>query len=208
MDASLFLPFALATLTFAVMPGPGVLYCVARSVAHGTRAGLMASLGIHIGGYAHVIAAGLGLAIVFEAVPVLFAAMKIAGAAYLLWIGVGLLRAGWHRTAMALPKAERSSFRQSVLVEVLNPKTALFYVAFLPQFVSPEASLSLPTQLILLGIVVNVAFSASDVAYAVAAGALRRRLAASAGAVAWAQKAGGALLMGLGLNLLVTRTSS
>lgn len=207
MAWELLIPFALATLTFAVMPGPGVLYCVARSVAHGTRAGLMAALGVHVGGYAHIIAAGLGLAVLFQAVPVLFTAMKLAGAAYLVWMGLGLLRARLSGTATELPRAARGSFRQSVLVEVLNPKTALFYLAFLPQFVSADAALSVPLQLLLLGIVVNVAFSLSDVVYALAAGGLQKALAGSARVQLWAQRAGGALLVGLGLNLALNRST-
>lgn len=206
MAWDLAIPFALATLTFAVMPGPGVLYCVARSVAHGTGAGLRAAFGVHVGGYAHMIAAGLGLAIVFEAVPVLFTAMKLAGAAYLIWMGVGLLRARLSGVQTDLPKATRGSFRQSVLVEVLNPKTALFYLAFLPQFVRAEAALSVPMQLILLGVLVNIAFSLSDVVYALAAGGLQKTLARSRRVQLWAQRLGGALLVGLGLNLALNRS--
>lgn len=189
------------------MPGPGVVYCVARSVAHGTRAGLMAALGVHVGGYAHVLAAGLGLALVFQAIPVLFTAMKLFGAAYLVWIGFTLLRARLTDAPQDLPKAHKGSFRQSILVEVLNPKTALFYLAFLPQFVSPEAALSVPAQLVILGVIVNIAFSASDVAYALAAGGLRTALARSRKLITWSQRAGGAVLIGLGLNLALSRST-
>ena len=207
MDTTLILPFILATLTFAVMPGPGVIYCVARTVAHGTRAGLMAAFGVHVGGYAHVLAAGFGLAVLFHAVPVLFTTMKLFGAGYLIWIGVTFLRARLTDMPRDLPHADKGSFRQSVLVEVLNPKTALFYLAFLPQFVSAEAVLSVPAQLVILGIIVNIVFSASDVAYAMAAGGLRTALTRSRKLVTWSQRAGGALLVGLGLNLALSRST-
>jgi threonine/homoserine/homoserine lactone efflux protein len=207
MAHDLLLPFALATLTFALMPGPGVLYCIARSVAHGTRAGLMAALGVHVGGYAHVILAALGLAVLFQAVPVLFTAMKLAGAAYLIWMGIGLLRARLTGAQAELLRAARGSFRQSVLVEVLNPKTALFYLAFLPQFVSPEAALPVTAQLLILGVLVTVAFSAADVMFALAAGTLQKAVTGSQHLRLWAHRAGGALLVGLGLNLVLNRST-
>jgi threonine/homoserine/homoserine lactone efflux protein len=207
MAPELLFAFAIATLTFAVLPGPGVLYTVALSLAHGSRAGLSAALGLHLGGYVHVLASALGLAILFQTVPVLFTAMKLAGAAFLVWMGIAMLRARAQGASIALPDAARGSFRQSVLVEVLNPKTALFYLAFLPQFVSAEAALPVAGQLLILGVIVNVAFSLADVAYAVTAGTVRRHLAGSARIRAWAHRAGGTLLVGLGLNLALSRST-
>jgi threonine/homoserine/homoserine lactone efflux protein len=104
----------------------------------------MASLGIHLGGYAHVIAAAAGLSVLFHAVPVLYTVVKLAGAAYLVWLGIRLIRQAGAVPAQ-LPRVEAksrgSAFLESIAVEVLNPKTASFFLAFLPQFTDPSAGL-------------------------------------------------------------------
>ena len=205
MSFDLLLLFATATLTFAFMPGPAVIYVVARTLSGGRAAGLWASLGVHIGGYAHVCAAVAGLAILLHAVPVLYTTLKLAGALYLLWIGFGLLRSSLAGAMAAPPPVPATSFWQSILIEVLNPKAALFYLAFLPQFTSAEAALGVPLQLLLLGVIVNAAFSLADVVYVLAADGLNRRLARSR-AVVWVRRTGGAILVGLGLNLALSRT--
>lgn len=205
MTVELFLVFATATLTFALKPGPSVLYVIARTLAGGRSAGLMATAGIHLGGYAHVAAAVAGLAIVLHSVPLLYTALKIVGALYLIWLGIGLIRSVAAGEATELPPAPISSFRQSVLVEVLNPKAALFYLAFLPQFTTPEASLPVAWQLLVLGMIVNFAFSLSDVLYVLATNGLHRRLASNR-AVIWVKRTGGAILIGLGLNVAISRS--
>lgn len=204
MSLELFLLFATATLTFAVMPGPAILYVVACTLSGGRAAGLRATAGVHLGGYLHVLAAMAGLALLLEAVPYLYGALKLLGACYLIWIGVGLLRASFSGAQMHLPPARAISLRQSFLVEALNPKAALFYLAFLPQFTSAEAVLSVPLQLLLLGIIVNLAFSLADIVYVLAADGLHRRFANSR-AVLWLRRAGGAILVALGLNLALSR---
>ncbi len=205
MTLELFLLFATATLTFALMPGPSVLYVIARTLAGGRSAGLMATAGIHLGGYAHVAAAVAGLAIVLHAIPLLYTALKIVGALYLIWLGIGLIRSAAEGEAAELPPAPIASFRQSVLVEVLNPKAALFYLAFLPQFTTPEASLPVAWQLLVLGVIVNFAFSLSDVLYVLATDGLHRRLANNR-TVLWVKRTGGAILIGLGLNVAISRS--
>lgn len=204
MSLELFVLFATATLTFAVMPGPAVFYVVARTLAAGRAAGLWAAAGVHLGGSVHVIAAVAGLAIVLHAVPVLYTSLKIAGAAYLVWIGLGLMRKTLAGDDHDMPRPVASSFWQSALVEVLNPKAALFYLAFLPQFATTEAALSMPLQLLVLGVIVNFAFSLADVVYVLAADDLNRRLADTR-AVMWLRRAGGAILIGLGFNLLLSK---
>src|SRR6266851_1561447 len=140
--------FLAATAVFAVIPGPGILYTAAQTLARGRLGGLMAALGIHIGGYLHVAAAALGLAALFELVPLIYTIVKLAGALYLVILGIGILRGGI--AADALPavagKSPRRAFLESIAVEAFNPKTALFYLAFLPQFVDPAASAPLPLQ--------------------------------------------------------------
>lgn len=111
-------------------------------MANGRQAGLMAALGLHTGGYIHVIAAALGLAVILELVPTLFLAIKIAGACYLIWLGIAIIRS--KATSAELPevtrRTARRAFMNSMLVEILNPKTVVFCLAFLPQFVNPAAS--------------------------------------------------------------------
>jgi threonine/homoserine/homoserine lactone efflux protein len=135
------LAFAIATALFAYFPGPALLYTAAQTLARGKRAGLMAVLGIHIGCYAHVLGATLGLSAVFRYVPEAYALLKFAGAAYLVWLGIAMLRGGGDAEAPTVaPKSARRAFIESIVVELLNPKVAIFFIAFLPQFVDPSAS--------------------------------------------------------------------
>lgn len=202
------LAFLAATAVFAYMPGPAMLYAAARTVSGGRRAGLMASLGIHVGGYAHVIAAAAGLSVLFHAMPVLYTCVKLAGAAYLVWLGIRLIRPAGEPSVALSPieaKWRRSEFLQSVAVEVLNPKTALFFVAFLPQFTDLSAALPIWAQLLLLGTIVNMMFSSADLVCVLLAGAAVERLRRSSRAQRLARAAGGTILIGLGANLALQR---
>ncbi|MGI9486535.1 MAG: LysE family translocator, partial [Geminicoccaceae bacterium] len=161
----LLIPFAIATAVFAYFPGPALLYTAAQTLARGRRAGFMAAFGIHLGCYLHVFAAALGLSAVLQYVPELYLALKFAGAAYLIWLGISM----WRQRAAAggtmdLPvKTTRRALLESMTVEILNPKVALFFLAFLPQFVDPAAALPISLQFLLLGVIVNFAFSSADV---------------------------------------------
>ena len=206
--ADVLLAFLAAALVFAAMPGPAILYATARTLAQGRAAGLRATLGIAIGGLVHVAAAALGLSALFHAVPPLYAGLKLAGAAYLVWLGIGLLRAPADLTAPSSsddPPPATRAFRQSILVEVLNPKTALFFLAFLPQFVDPAAAFPVPVQFFILGCIVTAIFGLADLVAVFFAAALARRLRTSGRATRWANRAGGALLVGLGLRLAADR---
>jgi threonine/homoserine/homoserine lactone efflux protein len=192
---------------FAVIPGPGLLYTAAQTLARGRLGGLMAALGIHLGGYLHVAAAALGLAALFQLVPLLYTAVKLAGALYLIVLGIGIMRGSI--TADALPaiagKSPRRAFVESVAVEAFNPKTALFYLAFLPQFVDPAAAAPLPLQFLALGIVVNLAFSAADLVAVLLTAALLSRLRRTRTAQRIARLIGGSIMIGLGLRLATER---
>ena len=145
-SAELLIAFFLATSIFAYMPGPSTLYAAAQTIARGQRAGWFAALGIHIGGYVHVFAAALGLAVLFQAIPLLYVALKFGGAAYLIWLGFKMFtsKASFEVTDLRIgAKSPRKAFWESVTVEVLNPKTAIFYLAFLPQFTDPNAGLAI-----------------------------------------------------------------
>ncbi|WP_315919237.1 LysE family translocator [Mesorhizobium sp. SP-1A] len=207
-SADLFVAFVLTTAVFAYMPGPAMLYAAAQTMARGRWSGLMAALGIHLGGYVHVVAAAAGLSVLFHAVPPLYFAVKLVGAAYLVWLGISLFRRrGEEDGAMPVigPKSGRRAFFESVTVEVLNPKTAVFFLAFLPQFVDPAAALPVWAQFLILGTIVNLMFSSADIVCVALAGAVVSRLKRSGRAQRMARRAGGALLVGLGLHLVLQR---
>lgn len=200
----LLLAFAAATLVFTLTPGPAMLYAAARTVAGGRKAGWMAALGIHMGGYVHVVTAAAGLSIVFHAVPTLYAAVKLVGACYLVWLGVAMFRGkgGTADSPAGVPvKSARRAFVESIAVEVLNPKAAMFYLAFLPQFVDASASYPVWLQLLLLGVVVNVTFSLADLAAVALAGSLTSFLRRSNRARRVTEWIGGSVLVGLGIHL-------
>jgi len=203
-STELLLAFLVTTVIFAYIPGPAMLYAAAQTLARGRWSGLMATLGIHVGGYVHVIAAAAGLSVLFHAVPTLYTAVKIVGAIYLIWLGISLFRAkaNGDLASGSLPtKSARRVFFESITVEVLNPKTALFFLAFLPQFIDASAAFPVWLQLMLLGTIVNLIFSSADVVCVFMAGAIINRLRGSNGARRMMQRAGGSILVGLGLHL-------
>ena len=206
-SAEILIAFAVATALFAYFPGPALLYTAAQTLARGRRAGLMAALGIHVGCYAHVLAATLGLSAVFRYVPEAYTALKIAGAAYLVWLGIQMLRGGGTDAAPKIaPKSARRAFAESIVVELLNPKVAIFFIAFLPQFVDPAGSLPVWLQSLILGVVVNLAFSSADVVTAFTASAVVGRLKKSRTMERSARWIGGGLLIGLGVKLGFDKT--
>lgn len=190
--------FALATAIFAFMPGPAILYMTAQTLAHGRKAGLLAALGIHIGCYVHIAAAALGLAALLHHAPLLYGAIKLAGAVYLVWLGATMLL-GVGKHATHAESAKPGVLRDSIVVEILNPKTALFFVTFLPQFVDPAASMPMSLQFLMFGLLVNLALSVADVAAVFLASFTLDRLAGSAGNLV--PRACGSILIGLGLML-------
>lgn len=199
--------FAIATALFAYFPGPALLYTAAQTLARGRRAGLMAALGIHVGCYAHVAAATLGLSAVFRYVPEAYTALKVAGALYLVWLGVQMIRGGSSGDAPKIaPKSPQRAFMESIVVELLNPKVAIFFIAFLPQFVDPAGSLPVWLQSLILGVIINLAFSSADVVTVFAASAVVGRLRKSNAAERAARWIGGGLLIGLGVKLGLDKT--
>jgi len=203
----LILAFLAATAVFAYMPGPALLYASAQTLARGRRAGLMAALGIHLGGYVHVGGAALGLSAIFRHVPEAYLAVKLAGAAYLIWLGVGILRQRGDPGVAPLisAKSARRAFFESVSVEVLNPKAAIFFIAFLPQFVDPAASLAVWAQFLVLGTIVNLAFSSADLICVFLASSIVARVRRLGLAGRFMRVLGGSLLIGLGARLAFAR---
>ena len=197
------LAFASLTLIVAYFPGPALLYTAAQTIAHGRRAGLMAMLGIHVGCYLHVFAAAFGLSAVFKHVPELYMAVKIAGAVYLVWLGIGMIRARLVQSDVAVspPKTVKRALTDSFIVEVLNPKVALFFIALLPQFVDPAGSLPVWAQFLILGTIVNFAFSSADLVTVFGASLVMRRMKASRAGFALGRWLGGSMMIGLGVKL-------
>ncbi|HEV7434159.1 MAG TPA: LysE family translocator [Pseudorhizobium sp.] len=200
--------FAATTAVFAFLPGPAMLYAAARTMAGGRRAGLMAVLGIHLGAYVHVIAAAAGLSMLFHAVPAAYTGVKLAGALYLVWLGISMFRARASSGSVpGLPlKSARKAFAESMVVEVLNPKTAIFFMAFLPQFVDGNGSLPLWAQLSVLGAIVNATFTFADVVCVLLAAFVMTKLKGSSKVQKLLQRAGGTILIGLGLQVAMQRS--
>jgi threonine/homoserine/homoserine lactone efflux protein len=173
-DASTFLLFAAASLAFLAIPGPSVFYIVTRSLAQGRRAGVRSMLGVQAGGLVHVVAAAFGVSALIASSATAFTIVKYAGAAYLILLGVRKLRSRGEEDEAPELRAEVSAgrlFWQGVVVNVLNPKTALFFLAFLPQFVDPEGTVA-AAQIFVLGLIfVSIAFL-SDSLWALTAGTL------------------------------------
>ena len=200
-DASTLSLFALAALVLCLTPGPAVLYIVARSLDQGRLAGVVSTLGIALGSLVHVAAAALGLSALLVSSALAFSVLKYAGALYLVYLGVrNLVQARRGLQDMAAP--ERASltriFAQGVLVNVLNPKTALFFLAFLPQFVDVEKG-AVTAQFVVLGLVYSAIALTTDCAYALLAGSLGRRLRGSARVRRRQHYVTGTVYIGLGL---------
>ncbi|MER8507009.1 LysE family translocator [Mesorhizobium sp. M0894] len=208
-STELLVAFFATTAIFAYIPGPAMLYAAAQTMARGRWSGLMAALGIHLGGYVHVFAAAVGLSVLFHAVPVLYMAVKLVGALYLIWLGVSLFRAKAQGDAVLpgiQPKSARRAFFESVAVEVLNPKTAIFFMAFLPQFIDASAGLPVWLQFVVLGTIVNLMFSSADIVCVMLAGAVTARLRRLSRAQRLMRRAGGAVLVGLGVHVALQKS--
>jgi threonine/homoserine/homoserine lactone efflux protein len=214
-DASTLALFAVAAVTLLVIPGPSVLYIVTRSVDQGRAAGLVSVGGIHVGTLVHVAAAALGLSALLVSSATAYHAVRWLGAAYLIWLGVRRLLArdedGLGAAAGPGPGSRRVGLRrifaQGVVVNVLNPKTALFFFAFLPQFVDTARG-SVPFQVLVFGVAFVLLGLVSDGAYALlastGAGWLRRR----PGAARASRLVSGGVLISLGVTTALAGSRS
>ncbi len=135
-DTQHFLLFVGAAMVLAITPGPGIFYVLARIMAGGRREGMQSALGTFFGGLFHVFAAALGVSAILAASAVAFHTVKYAGAAYLVWLGIRMIRTRNAEMAVQTAAPTQGSFRQGVLTEALNPKTALFFLSFIPQFIA------------------------------------------------------------------------
>lgn len=197
--------FLIAAVVLAITPGPSITYVVARTVAGGRAEGLASCIGTGIGGLLHVLAAALGLSLLVAESALAFGLLKYLGAAYLVYLGVRLLLR--RDAALVLPgvtaQGATRALREGILVEALNVKTALFFLAFLPQFVTP--AMPLAPQLVLLGSVCVVLNTLADVGAVFAAQQLLSSGPARAARARLLTRASGVTMMGLGAFLALAR---
>ena len=200
----MFIAFLAAAAVLAITPGPGIAYVVARTAAGGRREGLASCFGTAVGGMVHVVAAALGLSALLAQSAVAFSIVKYIGAAYLIYLGIRLLRSP--RT-VDIPAVKSQgagrALREGIVVEALNVKTAVFFLAFLPQFV--EAGEPLAPQLLLLGSICVFVNTAVDVVAVLAASRLLQSSAARAARERLLTRISGSTMVGLGIYLAAAK---
>ena len=209
MDLASIALFFLAALAIALSPGPGIFYVAARTLAGGRDEGLASSLGTGLGGLVHVAAGAVGVSALVLASAEAFALLKIAGAIYLIWLGIRMIRQAGHQSQIAagmhaVPTGVRRAFSEGILVEALNPKTAAFFLAFLPQFVDPAAG-PVWLQFLLLGLVSVLLNTAVDVVVAVMASRARSMAVARPSLLRRLRQGAGLGIASLGLALVFAR---
>src|SRR5262249_45751872 len=208
MDSSRFLLFLTAAFLLAVAPGPGMLYVLARSLAGGRREGILSCLGTFVGGMVHVLAAAAGVSLILARSALAFATVKYAGAGYLCFLGIRMIldarREPMELPANVVPRA-RNPFTQGITTEVLNPKTALFFLSFIPQFVNREAG-HVFWQFLMLGSISVMLNTSADVVVATLAGRLGNRIRSSARFRRRQRTATGAIMIGLGTYLATSKS--
>ncbi|MGA2813663.1 MAG: LysE family translocator [Candidatus Acidiferrum sp.] len=198
LEAHRFLLFFTAAFLLAITPGPGIFYVLARTLSGGRREGVNSSLGTFVGGLFHVLAAALGISAILAASAVAFHTVKYAGAAYLVWMGARMIASRNAGLPAARTALRSGAFRQGILTEVLNPKTALFFLSFIPQFISPEHG-QVFLQFILLGITSVALNTSADLLVVLLAVPLERKLKNSVRFRRRQRVASGVGMIGLGV---------
>jgi threonine/homoserine/homoserine lactone efflux protein len=213
-DSARFLLFLTAAVLLAIAPGPGMLYVLARSLAGGKREGVLSAFGTFLGGMVHVFAAALGVSIVLAKSAAAFATVKYVGAAYLCFLGVRMILDAWKEkdSAGEIPlevapevRAARNPLWQGVATEVLNPKTALFFLSFIPQFVN-RGSGHVFLQFVALGTISVVMNTTADLIVIALAGPLGERIRSSATFRRRQRTVTGAIMIGLGTYLATSES--
>jgi threonine/homoserine/homoserine lactone efflux protein len=205
IDLSTLAVFCAAALALLVVPGPAVTYIVAQSIHHGRAAGLASVAGVHAGTLVHIAAAAAGLSALLAGSAVAFDAVRYAGAAYLILVGIRALMGAEVplETAAGTGADLWQLARQGAVVNILNPKTALFFLAFLPQFVDTSSG-SATLQIVTLGLLFALLGALSDSVYAIAASAARERLLSSRRLAAWRPRFTGTIFIVLGVSAALT----
>ena len=193
--------FLAAGIALNLTPGPDMLYVAARGAGEGRAAGVVSALGIGAGTLVHIALVAAGLAAILDAVPVAYLALRLGGAGYLIYLGIRALRARPAiATAAPMPASLGAIFRQGVLTNVLNPKVALFFLAFLPQFIDPSRG-SAALQVVALGLLFDTTGTIVNLAVAIGSSGAAARLRRPGRAGATLQRVTGAIFIALGLRL-------
>ena len=210
-DINQFALYLAAAQLLAVTPGPGIFYVAARSLAGGRAEGIASSFGTALGGLVHVLAGALRVSALVLASAALFTALKWLGAAYLVWLGLRTIIAARHEAARGLAGADpapamgaRRAFREGVVVEALNPKTAAFFLAFIPQFLDPSAgAVALP--FILLGVISVTLNTLADIVVAIGASRIREGAASRPAFIRRLREISGVSMIALGAGLALAK---
>ncbi|MGA7807458.1 MAG: LysE family translocator [Bradyrhizobium sp.] len=205
MGAASFSLFLAAALIIAAVPGAGIFYVAARTLSGGRAAGIASTSGTALGGLVHVIAGGVGVSALVLASAQLFAALKFAGALYLIWLGIKTFRDAGHVPSVQTDDVgARRAFWQGAAVEALNPKTAAFFLAFIPQFLNPAAP-NPALQFVMLGLISVALNSSADLIVVLIVAATRARLVGRPGLTQRLRQGSGLFIAGLGVSLALTR---
>ncbi|WP_435105150.1 LysE family translocator [Arhodomonas sp. AD133] len=203
------LAFVFAAFLINISPGPDLIYILSRTTAHGMKVGIASSLGVATGALVHVLAAALGISAILMASATAFMLVKYAGAAYLIYLGIQALRSAGTRVAVpARGEAHRvgvfEAFRQGVLIDVLNPKVAVFFMAFLPQFVRADAG-PVPMQLLLLGVAVIAVGIVVELTFVALVARVTRLVRDNPALARWLDRVLGSVMIALGARLALSR---
>jgi threonine/homoserine/homoserine lactone efflux protein len=205
MDGTNLSLFLLAALVIAAVPGPGIFYVAARTLSGGWPAGIASTLGTALGGLVHVVAGGLGVSAIILASAQLFTALKLIGALYLIWLGVRTFReAGDTPPEQISPAGTKRAFREGVVVEALNPKTAAFFLAFIPQFLEPAAGY-VALQFMALGLISVMLNTFADLVVVAVASTARAKLRRRPNLFQRLRQGSGIFIAGLGISLALAR---
>ncbi|MEM7737076.1 MAG: LysE family translocator [Deinococcota bacterium] len=212
-DPQTFLVFLTAALGLAVMPGPGMVYVLARTLRGGRREGIFSALGTSIAGLLHTLAAALGISVILTTSALAFSVVKWLGVIYLIYLGVrtlvsdGIVEPSSADTLSPSPvsrgMAAQQALRQGIITEVLNPKTALFFLAFIPQFINPDGYVF--WQFMLLGTITTIFTSGMDIVVITLATPLSKRLQQRGGLARAGRIGSGTALIGLGVYVAIDR---
>jgi len=205
MNSGNFALFLASALIIAAIPGPGILYVAARTLASGRRVGIASTFGTAIGGLVHVVAGSIGISALLLASAELFTVVKFVGALYLIWLGLQTFRSA-SRIEPALESAPdaRRAFRDGVMVEAFNPKTAAFFIAFIPQFIAPTSPMP-ALQFVGLGLMSVALNTLADAIVVMTASTLRSRANAHPDLLRRLRQGSGLFMAGLGVSLALAR---
>ena len=217
-------PFLIAAVLLNVSPGPDMAYIIGQTAVHGRKIGFFSSFGVVSGAFVHVFAAALGLSAILATSALAFSIVKWVGVAYLVWLGIGALRSSFAKSSSASAATSNptsdiddiastrvtahnvtafQAWRQGAMIDVLNPKVAIFFMAFLPQFVHPEQGHG-ALQFLILGTTVNLIGLLVEGAIVLMVGAAALRIKGNGAIGAWLQRSLGAMFIALGVRLAIT----